>query len=136
MDWYSKHVPVDIAKILVGAGMNDDYEGIYVYTTDDSPILFKHKSSMASWYKDRDYIPAPTYGEAVDWLFDRNVFIELIPWKTYALEERIGFSYRISSYNEDLHILEREEWEEYASFRLCMNTAIKRSVEILNESKS
>lgn len=72
---FTEIVPYDIAKMLVDQGAVVDCDGIYVKVNAEPEMfaLFEHKSCMVDWYKDREYIPAPSYAEVLDWLANNDV---------------------------------------------------------------
>ena len=74
---------------------------------------------------------APTYAQVVDFLLNKGIFISLVPYFTFATINHFGFSYIIQVIQEDR--MTREEWPEFASFNHCMNYAIERAINILNE---
>lgn len=72
-----------------------------------------------------------SYAEAIDWFLNKGVAIEISPYFTFALQNRMGFDYTISVLNEEECRIKKEKWEEFASFPLCMDCALEKAAELL-----
>lgn len=137
MKYYTKHIPFDLGVKLKEAGYWDPrctYDTCY-----NGPCYIE---SGDRFYGDgviapSEYIvPAPTYAEVFDWLMEKGIFIQMEPWHTFALQERMGFVYEINTINEEEAKINCEVWNDFASFGLCADAAIARAVEVLKEKES
>ena len=79
------------------------------------------------------YIEAPTYADVLDWLMDKGIHVSLSPWFTYALRDKVGYTFEISTVNEEEAKLDTEHWGEFASFDLCIECAINKAIEKLKK---
>lgn len=141
MRYYSEIVPFEIAVSLdneFDPGIGDGY----CYAVRDikrQPRDIKAGELVFVVTDEEDdlaaYVQAPTYAEVVDFFLDKGIFIEVSPWHTFALKERMGFVYTINTINEEEAKLDCEVWNDFASFKLCMNSAIKRALQVYRMSK-
>lgn len=69
---------------------------------------------------------APTYGEVIDWLFDKGIVIEFIPAFTFALREHIAYYFSVYKISEDGLDTIFKEIMEMSSFHLAMETIVEK----------
>ena len=137
MKHYTEHIPYDLGKKMKEAGYWEP--GCTYDTCYNGPCYALAKDKL---YEDgvicdwKDIVPAPTYAEVIDWFFEKGIFIQMEPWHTFALQERMGFVYEINMVNEEKAQIDSEVWNEFASFGLCLNSAIERAIEILKEKEN
>ena len=137
MKYYTEKVPFKIGEKLKEAGYwnpgctyDSNYNGpCYIGSNE----RFYEDGVVAPW----DTItPAPTYAEVIDWLMEKGIFIQMEPWHTYALKERMGFVYEVNVVNEEKAQIDSEVWNEFASFGLCIEEAVKKAIEMLNNKNN
>ena len=128
-------VSFEIARLLNNA-VNSDWcyaAQDNVQTTSD---FGKHsKGELIDKYRTNimgDVFDAPTYAELLDFLTRRyGIFVEFIPWHTFALKERVAYTYKVYRLDKKEgtfeKILESDEW--IASQRLCTEEIVKYIVE-------
>lgn len=124
MKYYNKIVPFEVAKKLKDAGY-PQLVGKGVYAENGQSI-----EGLVM-----PFISAPTYADAIDWLFTNGIFVQMEPWHTFALKERMGFVYELNSVDEENAKISSEVWNDFASFGLCADAAIERAIEKLKENK-
>ena len=146
IQFYTKTVPLELAEALYEIGMTNATQDEYYYALTDLDITYDDYCigkidkggifymTPGEIYHGK-YIPAYTYADAIDWLMSKGIFIQMEPWHTFALQERMGFVYHINTINQEQAKIECETWNDFASFGLCLNAAIERAIEILKESR-
>jgi len=103
----------------------------YLIKGNDCEVVSKAQKEIGQ--ETGHFVPAPTYGEVLDWLSCNGVVIQLIPYFTYALNNRIGYDYILYKVNEDTGTLEKYPWNDFASFELCMKYAIEQAITLINK---
>lgn len=137
---YTGHVPFEIGVKLKEVGYWNPrctYDTSYndpCYTIHNKK--FYDEGVVAPW---DDIVPAPTYAEVFDWLAsEKQIVITLEPFHTFALKERIGYTWKIVFPNYELgHMVikpEEDEWDSSkglgGSFKLTANAAIEVAITI------
>jgi len=137
---YTDYVPFEIGVKLKKAGYwkpRCTYESSY---NDPCYIINSKKfyvdGVVAPW---GDIVPAPTYAEVFDWFAsEKHIVITLEPFHTFALQERIGYTWKIAYPDYELGKLviksEEDEWDSSkcfgGSFKLTANEAIENAMTI------
>ena len=137
---YTDYVPFEIGVILKKAGYWNPrctYDSSY---NDPCYIIsskkFYGEGVIAPW---EDIVPAPTYAEVFDWFAsEKHIVITLEPFHTFALQERIGYTWKIVYPDYELGGLvlmsEEDEWDSSkglgGSFKLSANDAIRSAITI------
>ena len=137
MSNYSKYIPEDLAKELLGLGMPlckydlGSYDGKPYFDTDDE--------DSPNW-EDCDRYQIPTYGEVIDWFSGWGIYITFDVFFTFALADNVGYLWKISFIdrsNGDMRLVTISE--EYAcdgkegyggSFELDAQSAIKYAMKL------
>ena len=139
MKYYTCVVPFDVAKKLKEAGYPQS-PGLNYYQIPENMPAAGYVGNPENYdyeqfweYHDKIYT-APTYADVVDWLLDRGIFVQMEPWHTFALMNRMGFVYTINTLNEEDAKINREIWNDFASFHLCMDSAIIRALELIEKA--
>ena len=75
---------------------------------------------------------APTYAEVLDYLSDAyKVYVEFTPWFTFALKDKIAYTYKVFKIVEDepklTLIFKSDEW--LASMGLCLQEIVEKVIE-------
>lgn len=147
-NYYTEIVPFEIAVMLYEAGAVKTIEDDYYYALTDLEITYDNFLGSEKIAKGDTfymvsgenyhgkYIPAYTYAEVIDWLMEKGIFIQMEPWYTYALKERMGFVYEINMVNEEKAQIDSEVWNDFASFGLCIEEAVKKAIEMLNDKNN
>lgn len=135
----SDFINFETAEILNNAVFGDDEE-VYaaedVETTNDNFLgVERHKkgerfSSTCENVHGKVYF-APTFAEVLDYLANMHkVYVEFTPWFTFALKDKIAYTYKVFKINEETakleKIFESDEW--IASMGLCIQEIVKRIV--------
>lgn len=137
---YTANVPFEIGVKLKEAGYwnpgctyDSSYNGpCYVINSKK----FYADGVVAPW---DDIVPAPTYAEVFDWFAsEKYIVITLEPFHTFALKERIGYTWKIVYPDYELGGLvlrsEDDEWDSSkgfgGSFKLTANDAIENAMTI------
>ena len=126
MKYYTEIVPFDLAKKLKETGYPQELYTDFAYSDSGELIEWIGRSTLA----------APTYAEVIDWFMENGIFIQMEPWHTFALQERMGFVYKINTVNEEEAKIDSEVWNDFASFGLCIEEAVKKAIEMLNDKNN
>ena len=132
---FSKYIPKDLAKELLSHGMP-----LYKYdlgSYDGKPYFDTEDEDGPNW-EDCDRYQIPTYGEVIDWLSSKGIYITFEAFFTFALRGNVAYLWKISyidSSNNDLKlktISEEDAWDSKkgygGSFELDANDAIKYAI--------
>ena len=139
MKHYTSIVPFELAVKLKNAGFPQKPGLNYYQIPEGMPGAGyvgnpENYDSEQFWeYKEKIY-SAPTYADVIDWFFEKGIFIQMEPWHTFALQERMGFVYEINTVNEEKAKIDSEVWNDFASFGLCINAAIERAIELIEKA--
>lgn len=135
VDNYSAYIPVDLAKKLLKFGMPLHKYHRY----DDGKPCFDIPGYGEPGWEGGDRYRIPTYGEVFDWFAsEKHIVITLEPFHTFALKERIGYTWKIVYPDYELGGLvlrsEDDEWDSSkgfgGSFKLSANAAIENAMTI------
>ena len=124
LNYFTRTVPFELAKRLGEAGYNEPAKRYYTSS-----------GRWATWITCLKIVcPAPTYGEVLDWLMQKGIFIQLEPWFTFALYQNYSFCYTVHMRDAENHRFNviAQEKNECASFGLALEEAIYKSLEALN----
>ena len=77
------------------------------------------------------YSGARYYAAVLDWLFEKGIHIQLDPGFTFATNDHFGFDFVLMYINPETLEVKKYHWKDFASFRLCLNFAIEKALEIL-----
>ena len=134
MDNYSAYISVELAKRLLEFGMP-----LHKYKVYDGKPAFDIPGPDEPGWADGDRYRIPTYGEVFDWFAsEKHIVITLEPFHTFALRERIGYTWKIVYPDYELGGLvvrtEENEWNSNkgfgGSFKLTANDAIENAMTI------
>lgn len=138
---YSGYIPRDLAKELFSFGMPLHKYDIDLYDYDGKPYFYT-KQERIPGQASCDRYRIPTYGEVIDWLSSKAIYITFEAFFTFALMGNVAYLWKISyidSSNNDLKlktISEEDAWngkEGYGgSFELSANDAIKYAINKLH----
>lgn len=130
MKHYNEIVPLSIAKALFDAGLACKSEKLYDKSTGK---VCPAKASKAAG--DDDKVPAPTYAQVLDTLFDKGFFIRLHPFPTMATKDFYGFECHLDYQTKKENKIKTIYIEEFASFHCCLNQAISEAIKLIRKSK-
>lgn len=135
VDNYSAYIPVDLAKRLLKFGMSLHKYHKY----DDGKPYFDIPGYGELGWEGGDRYRIPTYGEVFDWFATvKYIVITLEPFHTYALQNHIGYTWKVTYPDVKLGGLvvrtEEDEWDSSkafgGSFGLTANDAIEYAMTI------
>lgn len=95
---YCDYITTDLLKELI----DHDFPS-YKYSVggyDGNPLYYTKDLFDADW-GDCDAYKIPTYAEVLDWFMSKGIIITLEPFFTFALKDRIGYSWKISYINSN-----------------------------------
>ena len=133
----SERINFDLAKLLNNRLYTDLTDDKYA----DGKVVVTWDNYLGSKeYQDGEYIDdgeyfhgnyfyAPTYGEVIDWLFDKGIIIDFDPCFTYSIIDRIAYYYKVYKIKEDklIEIFNDVSW--ISSFKLAMYDIVKKLIE-------
>lgn len=120
----AKHyVSLEVAKMLKEKGYDEETETIYniIGELERVESMFRRKCAANTMLMKYGYISAPTLLEAMDWLEDRRIRIEL----QYSDYYHLWYS------TIKLPIVTITGMGYYADRNECMNETIKKGLELL-----
>ena len=78
--YYTKSVPLTVAKALRDAGYN---EPCFYFYHEDLNAKSSNIGTFANWNEEPGFISMPTYAEVLDWLQSKEMLIETeTSWRT------------------------------------------------------
>lgn len=137
----AKHyVSLEVAKLLKEKGYNEE---CYLYYKEEDPALYYRELYNRNSERD-DIISAPTLIEAMDWLEERGIYVEIrlsslkikgVPMVISPDDEyEYKYFFVIVTRNSVTGIFEEGEDEylvTYSDKNECMNAFIKKGLELL-----
>ena len=128
-------ITFELAKILnnrIFADVyNDKYAAEDVVCTYDNYLGEEHYKA-GELIESGDYVHgkfyyAPTYGEVIDWLIDKDIIIKFEPAFTYALKDRVAYYYTVYKLYKDGSLTKIFGDNEYmSSFPLAIKAIVEK----------
>ena len=134
----AKHyVSLEVAKLLKEKGYNEE---CYLYYKKEDPALYYRELYNRNSERD-DIISCPSLLEAMDWLEERGMHVEIrmpqLKVLTTSYKDKYKYEYYFVIYSDDTDIFPISEYSDgsyyltYPDRYECMNAAIMKGVELL-----
>ena len=115
--YYTKSVPLTVAKALRDAGYN---ELCFYFYHEDLNAKSSKIGTFTNWNEEPGFISMPTYAEVLDWLLNKEVLIE--EETTPRTNGATNFIVR-NTMSEPLFAICTDDW--YKDFDTCIIKALE-----------